>query len=158
MPHFSDRSNGIWDRLRLIPFNVVIRNTDQQDPRLIDKLMEERPGILNWALQGLAELRMHTVFPQSEEGRLALEQLRAESDHEATFLSETVRADPEGVEPFMRLYSAYREWCQDNGFNSPVSSSKFKNAILRVFPDAIFTRKRKEYLGRISVIEGISFI
>ena len=157
MPHFSDRSNGIWDRLRLIPFNVVIRNTDQQDPRLIDKLMEERPGILNWALEGLAELRMHTVFPQSEEGRLALEQLRAESDHEATFLSETVRADPEGVESFMRLYSAYREWCQDNGFNSPVSSSKFKNAILRVFPDAIFVRRRQEYLGRISVIEGISY-
>ena len=156
MPHFSDRSNGIWDRLRLIPFNVVVRNTDQQDPRLIDKLKDERPGILNWALQGLAELRTHTVFPQSEEGRLALEQLRSESDHEATFLGETVQPDPEGEVASMRLYGEYRKWCQDNGYN-PVCSARFKNAIPRLFPDVNFTRRRDKFLGRISVIEGISY-
>ena len=158
MPHFSDRSNGIWDRLRIIKFNVVVRNTEEQDPRLIDKLMEERPGILNWALQGLAELRTYKVFPQSEEGCLAIEELRAESDHEATFLRETVQADPNGFETFTRLYSAYRQWCQDNGFNSPVSSSKFKNAILRVFPGVECTRKRAELGRRVSVIVGISYI
>jgi putative DNA primase/helicase len=158
MPHFSDRSNGIWDRLRIIKFNVVVRNTDEQDPLLIDKLMEERPGILNWALQGLAELRTYKVFPHSEESRLVLEELRAESDHEATFLDETVQADPEGEVKLMSLYRDYRKWCQDNGFNSPVSISKFKHAILRVFPDVNFTRRRDKFQGRISVIEGISFI
>ena len=158
MPHFSDRSNGVWDRLRLIPFNVVMRNTEKQDPHLIDKLLEERSGILNWALQGLAELREHTVFPQSEESRQAVEQLRAESDHEATFLGETVQADPEGEVGSMRLYRDYRGWCSDNGYNSPVCSARFKTALLRKYPDARYSRRRSEYHGRITVIEGISYL
>ena len=156
MPHFSDRSNGVWDRLRLIPFNVVMRNTEKQDPRLIDKLLEERSGILNWALRGLAELREHTVFPQSEESRQAVEQLRSESDHEATFLNETVQATPEGTVDSMPLYTAYRRWCQDNGYNSPVCSARFKNAVLRMYPDARYNRPRNGSQKRVTVIEGIS--
>ena len=158
MPHFSDRSNGIWDRLRLIPFNVVVRYTEKQDPRLIDKLLEERSGILNWALHGLAELREHTVFPQSAEGSLALDQLRAESDHEATFLSETVQTDPEGEVNSMSLYTSYRRWCQENGYNSPVCSAKFKNALLRMFPEVQYIRRRDKIDGRITVITGISYL
>ena len=155
LPHFSDRSNGVWDRLRLIPFNVVVRYTEKQDPRLIDKLLKERSGILNWALQGLAELREYTVFPLSEESRLTLEQLRAESDHEATFLGETVQANPEGGVNSMSLYTFYRRWCQNNGYN-PICSARFKNALQRVFPDANYTRKRNGSQGRITEIEGIS--
>lgn len=156
MPHFSDRSNGVWDRLRLIPFNVVMRNTEKQDPRLIDKLLEERSGILNWALRGLAELREHTVFPQSEESRQAVEQLRSESDHEATFLGETILSDPEGKVNSMPLYTAYRRWCQENGYNSPVCSARFKNAVLRMYPDARYNRPRDGSQKRVTVIEGIS--
>lgn len=158
MPHFSDRSNGVWDRLRPIPFNVVMRNTEKQDPRLIDKLLEERSGILNWALEGLAELREYTVFPQSEESRQAVEQLRADSDHEATFLGETVQADPEGKVNSMSLYTSYRHWCQDNGYNSPVSSARFKNTVMRMYPDVSYSRKRDKVDGRITVINGISYL
>jgi putative DNA primase/helicase len=128
----------------LIPFNVVVRNTEKQDPRLSDKLLEERAGILNWALQDLAELREHTVFPQSEESRRAVEQLRADSDHEATFLSETVQADPKGKVNSMKLYTSYRKWCQDNGYNSPVSSARFKNTVMRMYPDVSYSRERQD--------------
>ena len=155
LPHFSDRSNGVWDRLCLIPFNVVVRYTEKQDPRLIDKLLKERSGILNWALHGLAELREHTVFPQSEESRQAVEQLRSESDHESTFLSETVQGDQEGEVNSMNLYTTYRCWCQENRYKNPVCSTRFKKALLRVFPNARYTRKR-EKCGRLTVIEGIS--
>ena len=157
LPHFSDRSNGVWDRLRLIPFNVIVRNTEKQDPHLIDKLLEERSGILNWALQGLAELREHTVFPLSEESRQAVEQLRAESDHEATFLDETIQADPEGEVNSKTLYSLYRHWCSESGY-SPVCAAKFKNALLRLFPDAQPIRKRVKNQGRLTMIGGISYI
>jgi putative DNA primase/helicase len=158
MPHFSDRSNGVWDRLRPIPFNVVMRNTEKQDPRLIDKLLEERSGILNWALEGLAELREYTVFPQSEESRQAVEQLRADSDHEATFLSETVQANPKGKVNSLVLYTSYRKWCQDNGYNSPVSSARFKNTVMRMYPDVSYSRERDKVDGRITVITGISYL
>ena len=155
MPHFSDRSNGVWDRVRVIPFNVVFRNTDKQNPHLFEELCGELPGILNWALDGLRKLRDHKTFPQSEEGRMVLEQLREDCDHEGTFLRETVHADENGNVESQSLYMSYRNWCQNNGY-SPVGANKFRSAVLRMFPDVTYKRVTNEVRQKTTVIEGIA--
>jgi putative DNA primase/helicase len=53
-PTITGTDNGIWRRIKLIPFNVAIREPDQ-DKKLPAKLVEELPGILNWALAGCLE-------------------------------------------------------------------------------------------------------
>ena len=58
LPRFADTSSGIWDRARLIPFNVRVRGEGNDNPHLKDELVAEKlPGILNFALAGLKELR-----------------------------------------------------------------------------------------------------
>lgn len=42
---------GIWRRIKLLPFTVVIPD-DQQDKDLPVKLLDELPGILAWAVEG----------------------------------------------------------------------------------------------------------
>ena len=155
MPHFSDRSNGIWDRVRVIPFNVVFRNTDKQNPRLFEELCGELPGIFKWALDGLRKLRDHKTFPQSEEGRVLLEQLREDYDHEGTFLRETVKEDKNGNVESQSLYQSYRKWCMENGY-SPVGANKFKSAVLRMFPDVTYKREPNEVHQKTTFIEGIA--
>lgn len=51
LPQISGHDYGIKRRIRIIPFDKVVRPEDQ-DPKLLDKLLEELPGIFNWALQG----------------------------------------------------------------------------------------------------------
>ncbi len=51
-PKIRGTDDGIWRRIWLIPFEVQI-SEDRRDPRITEKLLEERAGILNWMLAGL---------------------------------------------------------------------------------------------------------
>ena len=51
LPQIRGTDRGIWRRVRLIPFNVEIVET-KRDRHLQEKLGQELPGILNWALEG----------------------------------------------------------------------------------------------------------
>jgi len=50
-PAIGSTDEGIWRRLRIIPFGVQISDS-QCDPDLLDKLKANLPGILLWAVKG----------------------------------------------------------------------------------------------------------
>ena len=50
-PGVNDASDSFWDRVVLIPFDVRVED-HQVDPKLLDKLTLELPGIVNWAMAG----------------------------------------------------------------------------------------------------------
>jgi len=50
-PRINDSNKAIWNRLRLLPFDVTIPKAEQ-DTTLAERLRLELPGILNWALVG----------------------------------------------------------------------------------------------------------
>lgn len=56
LPDFRDRSGGVWDRMRIIPFEKIIRGSVEDNPSLKYELIEELPGILNWAICSLSGL------------------------------------------------------------------------------------------------------
>ncbi|MBY0229085.1 MAG: hypothetical protein K2W96_07390 [Gemmataceae bacterium] len=62
LPPFADRSDGVWRRLIALPFLEQIP-PEEVDPRRAERLMEELPGIFNWALAGAA--RLSTPFRKS---------------------------------------------------------------------------------------------
>lgn len=51
LPRISETSDGIWRRVRLVEFLAKF-NDANKDPRLQEKLLGEREGILNWIVQG----------------------------------------------------------------------------------------------------------
>jgi P4 family phage/plasmid primase-like protien len=50
-PVIRGTDNAIWRRIRKIPFEVTIPE-DEQDQHMLEKLLQELPGILNWAITG----------------------------------------------------------------------------------------------------------
>ncbi|MDO4507454.1 MAG: phage/plasmid primase, P4 family, partial [Spirochaetales bacterium] len=50
-PRIKGADNGIWRRIKLIPFNVTIPQ-EQRDKDLPNKLLAENSGIFNWLLRG----------------------------------------------------------------------------------------------------------
>ena len=52
-PKIRGADNGIWRRIKMIPFTVTIP-PEQRDKKLTEKLIAENSGILNWLIAGYA--------------------------------------------------------------------------------------------------------
>lgn len=155
LPSFTDRSGGVWDRLRIIKFKQVFRHTPEQVPDLEKEFEEELPGIFNWALKGLAMLRKEKTFPESVEGLKEKEELRKRTDHERNFLEEIIQESKGGFISTQKLYSEYKEWMYENGYR-PKGAGNFKAEVLRCFPKVEEGRSRTAK-GQQRVYKNISY-
>ena len=112
-PVVRGTDHAIWDRLKLIPFEVRIPE-HEQDKNLRDKLLTEAPGILAWAVQGcLSWQRDGLGAPQAVEAATAA--YRTEQDVFGTFLDDACLLKPELTVTAKDLYSAYQRWCEESG-------------------------------------------
>ncbi len=153
MPMFTDRSAGVWDRLRIIPFNQIFRGTAKQNPNLSDDLLSELPGIFNWALQGLAKLRTLKTFPECRDGETLKKEHRNGCDHEREFLDEFTEVSTGDYVGTDQLYKWYKEWTRDNGYHS-VGAANFKRAVKNIYPKSFETRTDTPK-GRINTFQNI---
>ena len=66
-PHARADDSGLWNRLRLLPFTVIFVDPTEENPKpehlkdkeLLGKLLNERHGILAWAIEGAREWYEH---------------------------------------------------------------------------------------------------
>ncbi len=112
-PVISGTDEGIWRRLRLVPFAVEIPEPEQ-DKNLLVKLTNELPGILNWALQGCREWQQSGLRPP-EIVTDAVRQYREESDTLGRFVGEHCEVRKLAQVKSSVLYVRYREFCERAG-------------------------------------------
>lgn len=130
-PQVRGQDEGIWRRLNVVPFDVVVPK-EKRDPRLREKLRAEGPGILNWLIQGYLEWRARGLAPPAQVKESTAE-YRAESDPVGEFLAaacETTPADapePYAV-PAKELYAAYVTFCGEAAMD-PWSMKAFGGAL-----------------------------
>lgn len=121
-PAISERNHAAWRRVQLIPFNVTIPE-EEQDKDIEVKLLKELSGILNWALEGLADyLKMGLKTPTAV--KAATDKYRKENDSLEEFLSECCDIQKLKVCKNTDLYSAYLNFCGMSGL-SALSQTKF---------------------------------
>lgn len=111
-PTIRGVDNGIWRRMTLIPFERTFR-AEEQDRYLKHKLIEELPGILNWALRGCLKwqegglMRPQVVDDATNEYRQSEDTLQQFIDDECIVGEHfSVASDP--------LYQVYRDWATRN--------------------------------------------
>jgi putative DNA primase/helicase len=110
-PIIRESTHAMWRRIRLVPFNVTISD-NQQDKNLREKLKKELPGILRWAVEGVALWQKEGLLvPDSV--RIATESYQAESDLLGDFIVDCCEVVPGAKTPFKDLYNRYVSWAQD---------------------------------------------
>ena len=112
-PTVRGTDHGIWRRIKLLPFTVVIPD-DQQDKELPAKLLDELPGILAWAVEGCRQWQQDGL-QEPDCVRAATGDYRDEMDMVGRFLAECCILDPASTEPAGDLYTRYKEWCEETG-------------------------------------------
>lgn len=111
-PVVHDDSVGFWRRVHLVPFTRTFRGA-AVDPILERRLLEELPGIMNWAIQGATEWYKNRLRPPAVVLRQAA-RWRAESDPFGDFLTEQVVADELAALKASDFYAAYTAWADAN--------------------------------------------
>jgi len=128
LPTIKGTDDGIWRRLRVIPFNVTIPK-DKQDHKLEQKLRWEAPGILNWMLEG-ARMWREDGLDEPEEVIEATAAYREEQDRVGAFLQEMCVRDVDATCKAGALYAAYSDWCKDVS-EYPMQGKDFKPELIR---------------------------
>ena len=107
-PVIRDDSDGMWRRVRLVPF----ARTFPLDQDLPDVLASEAPGILRWAVEGCLAWQKHGLqAPEVVTGATA--EYQQESDTVGAFIAACC-VELEGVQVRAgAFYGAYDSWCTE---------------------------------------------
>jgi putative DNA primase/helicase len=111
-PLIRGTDNGIWRRLKLIPFEVTFP-PNKQDKDLEGKLKGESPGILNWALKGYKDWREQGLN-EPEIVTMATHEYRSDMDVIGSWIEQECVAIPEEA-ILGTLYHNYEKWADESG-------------------------------------------
>lgn len=122
--NIGDRSEAFYRRLVIIPFGPP-KPPAQRDLHLKDKLAREAPGILNWALAGLARLSRNGYrFCSSAASETALESYRVAGSSVRSFVADCCVVAAGRQVSAAQLYHAYQQYSGASGLR-PVSQKRF---------------------------------
>ncbi len=147
LPEVNDRTRAFWRRWQLIPFDQDF--TGREDRHLLDRLLAELPGILNWALEGRQLLEKDGGFDSELSGEGLKAEWQRRSDTVGWFAKECLEADPRGWVSKEDLYEAYVTFCGVNKASSRTPEDVGKR-LPNHFPN-IRTEKRRLAPGEVQV-------
>ncbi|TXH34049.1 MAG: hypothetical protein E6Q98_19950 [Rhodospirillaceae bacterium] len=121
-PTVQGQDHGIWRRITIVPFDVVIPE-EERDKQLGEKLVPERSGILNWLLEGLTRWFADGRLVTPDEVKAATEDYRESTQPFSQFVKSALRETPGATVTAKRVYELYKGWCDANAYE-PLSQSK----------------------------------
>ncbi len=105
--------NGIWRRVRLIPFEIRIPD-EYKDHHLKAKLQKEFPGILAWAVRGCL-LWQRDGLGSCAAVDAATAEYRTEMDFVQDWIDTCLVFNPETWVLTHDLFKSYENYCEDTG-------------------------------------------
>lgn len=111
-PTIQGRDEGIWRRLRLVPWEVTIPE-DERDTDLADKLALEAPGILVWIVDGARRFLAEGLTPP-EAVRVATDAYRAAEDTIGRFIADVLTIG-DGWVMSSEIKAELEAWCEEQG-------------------------------------------
>lgn len=129
-PVISETTKAAWRRIRLIPFDVEIKD-EEKDLRLPQKLERELPGILRWAVEGCLKWQKEGLGT-CDVVKTATDEYRQTQDNLGEFLADCciIPTEKPGAvhAPASDLFTAYSRWCEMAG-EPYVSQRRFGEAL-----------------------------
>ncbi len=126
-PQIRGSDEGIWRRIRLVPFGVTIP-PNEVDPNLKKKLFEEASGILNWMIEGCQEWqRVGLGIPEAIAN--ATGEYRESNDLIGRWIEERCVVTPKAEGTIKDLYEDFCSWTNEEGINRPPIKRKFSEVL-----------------------------
>jgi putative DNA primase/helicase len=125
-PIVTGTDEGIWRRIRLVPWQVVIPDADR-DENLPAKLAAELPAVLAWLVAGYQDWAAGGLA-EPEQVTAATAAYRHDSDAMRRFIDQRCLTGPHFTAGSTDLYTAWSKWCADEG-QDPGTQTAFSTAL-----------------------------
>lgn len=137
LPLVSGDSKAVWDRIRVVPFDVTVRGTADDDKHLSEKLRAHADATLNWALAGWIDYQARGGLDAPDAVRVATEEYQRNSDALGRFVAEEcLTGSPVVKATTSQLFEAWERWRTSEGADQ-ISRKAFGQALdRRGFPAA----------------------
>lgn len=126
-PRIYGTDEGIWRRIKLIPFSVIPESERRPRDIITPKLYAEAPGILKKIIEGWQDYKANGLQDSDAVKRATLE-YREDQDRILSYINERCIFKAESSCPAIDLYKDYIKWCEDNS-EKPISKIKFYNLV-----------------------------
>lgn len=132
LPRLPDAATAL--ATRCVP--IVMRRSflGREDQALTEKLRDELPGILNWAIDGWRRLRERGHFVPPESGVCAIEHIKALASPVRAFVDDCCEVGASFTVQKDKLYVAFQEWASRNN-EHPVAKNTFGEKLRAAVPE-----------------------
>jgi putative DNA primase/helicase len=131
LPAFTDASGAIISRFMVLQTQQSFLG--REDTKLTNKLLEELPGILNWALEGLRRLQARGHFVQPESAQENIDELENQASPVLAWGKAQCDFGPELTTTKKALVEEYEAWRGENKY-SPIPRPHFFRQLRAAFP------------------------
>jgi putative DNA primase/helicase len=125
-PVVRGTDNGIWRRIKLVPFTETIPD-EEKDKQLPQKLRQEMSGIISWIVRGCISWHTEGLY-EPEAVKAASKEYRDEMDILADFVEDSCLFQPTATITKGDLYKEYQSWCDENGLR-PLSQKNLNRQL-----------------------------
>ncbi len=141
LAHFTDPSGALAARQSIIPFfNSYLGREDRSLER---RLRAELPGIVNWAIVGLARLRAVGRLNIPSRSQSIHDNFKRLSSPTAAFVDDCLELHPTFSEATAEVFAAWVGWCKTHG-HAPGSDARLGERLRSVNASIERTRLRHE--------------
>jgi putative DNA primase/helicase len=144
LPRFIDASGAIASRF--VFWTLPRSFLGKEDIKLIDRLLIELPGILNWALEGWASLAARGKFIMPASSEQIVQRMADLTSPISRFVREVCVVDPYAAVERSKLYVRWCAWCATEGFEK-TSSARFGQQLAAAVPTLGEHRPRQVVAG-----------
>lgn len=121
-PEVEGVDDAIMRRLHIVPFEQQVPE-DEVDRLLGERLKEEGPGILQWAIEGCLEWLEEGLSPPAVVQQRT-EEYREEEDLVGLFIEEHCELEEGAFTSRRDLFDAWRRWCGRRGEKEAIGTLK----------------------------------
>lgn len=123
LPRLADASGALASRFIVLTLERSFYG--REDTKLTDRLIDELPGILNWAIAGWQRLNKRGHFVQPQSSAEAIEELEALGSPIGAFVRDRCIVEAGRSIETQALYGAWCEWCRSEGREHPGTAQSF---------------------------------
>jgi P4 family phage/plasmid primase-like protien len=152
LPKLRDISSAFLSRciFLLMPNSYLGR----EDLTYGDRLQEELPGILNWAIQGRKKLNYYKVIDQPLMGGGICKEMEMILSPVSVFVREKCNLNPECKCSTQNVFEEWKRWCDDHDLSFVGNINSFGRKLRAVIP-LVDTKRITTHNGRENFYMGI---